>query len=164
MRRIWNYFFYSTWKFQISFGEAIIEKPLIYLFNLVPFLRNNWSKGKNEYKRAMHDKDYGFNIGFAFGFMLLSTMVIYTSICLILVKLLSVEVGDTIYYYFFAIVTISYLTNELLIYRADTYKKYFDEFEKVSNKPLIYLSAVLFHIGIMCFGILSAYFTVGFNF
>lgn len=163
MERIWNYFFYSTWKFQISLGGILIEKPLIYFFNLIPILRKNWNKGKKEYQRVMHRKDYGFNIGFAFGFMFLTTMVIYTSICLFLVKLLNLEVGDTIYYYFVAVVALSYLTNYLLLYRSDTYKKYFDEFEKVNNKRLIYLSAVFFHLGIIGFGILSIYCTVGFN-
>lgn len=111
----------------------------------------------------MNNKDFGFNIGFAFGFMFLTTMVIYTSICLFLVKLLNIDVEDTIYYYFFAVVALSYLTNYFFLYRADTYKKHFEEFEKIKNKSRIYLSAVLFHLAIIGFGILSIHFTVGFN-
>ncbi|MFA6924924.1 MAG: hypothetical protein WC223_11815 [Bacteroidales bacterium] len=164
MERIWNYFFYSTWKLQILLGDLLFQKPIYFIIlNIFPFLRKNEAKGLKEYKKVMNNKDYGFNIGFAFGFMFLTTMVIYSSICLYIVKLLNIEVGDTIYYYFIVVVALSYLTNYLLLYRSDAYKKYFDEFDKVNNKSLIYLSAVLFHLGIIGFGILSIHWTVGFN-
>lgn len=164
MERIWNYFFYSTWKTQIFLSYILFERPLVFLFNLVPFLRKNWYNGKKEYNKVMNSKEYGLNLGFAFGFMFLTTMVIYTSICLFLVKLINIEVEDTIYYYFVAILVLSYITNELLIYRTDTYKKYFKEFEKINNKSRIYFSAVFFHLTIIGIGILSIYLTVGFNF
>lgn len=164
MEKIWNYFFYSTWYVQLNLGESLIRKPIYFIMlNLFPSLRKNLHKGQKDYNRVMNNKDFGFNIGFAFGFMFLTTMIIYTSICLFLVKLLDIEVEDTIYYYFFAVVALSYLTNYLLLYRSDTYKKHFDEFEKNNNKSRIFLSAVLFHLAIIGFGILSIYFTVGFN-
>lgn len=165
MEKIWNYFFYSTWYVQLNLGETLIRKPIYFIMlNLFPSLRKNLHKGQKDYNRVMNNKDFGFNIGFAFGFMFLTTMIIYTSICLFLVKLLDIEVEDTIYYYFFAVVTLSYLTNELLIYRKDIYKKYFDEFEKLNTKSLIYISAILFHLGVIGFGILSIHFTIGFSF
>lgn len=134
MERIWNYFFYSTWKLLKRTGEIFIENPLIYIFNLVPYLRKNWNKGKKGYKQVMHSKDYGFNIGFAFSFMFLTTVVIYTSICLYLVKLLNIEVGNTIYNYFLGVIALSYLTNYFFLYRSDTYKKYFNEFDTEYKK------------------------------
>ena len=163
MERTWNYFFYSTLKLQILLGDLLFQKPIYFIIlNVFPFLRKNEAKGLKEYKKVMNNKDYGFNIGFAFGFMFLTTMIIYTSICLYLVKLLNLEVGDAIYYYFIVIVVLSYATNYLFLYRADTYRKYFDEFEKTSSKSLIYPSAILFHLGIFGFGILSIHWTVGF--
>ena len=163
MERIWNYFFYSTWKFQILLGGILIEKPLIYLFNLIPFLKGKWSKGKKEYEKFMHNKDYGANIGFAFSFMFLTTTVIYTIICLFLVNLVNIEVGDKIYYYFYTVAALSYITNYFFLYRGDIYKKHFEEFEKSNQKSSIYLSALGFHLGVIGLGILSIHFTVGFN-
>jgi len=162
MERIWNYLFYSTWNLQINLGEILIQKPIHFIMlNLFPFLRKNKQKGVKDYKRVMNNKDYGFNIGFAFGFMFLSTMIIYSSICLYLVKLLNIEVGDTIYYYFIVVVALSYITNYLFLYRSDIYKKYFDEFDK-ENSKLNYLP-VVFHTGVVIFGILSIHWTIGFN-
>jgi hypothetical protein len=133
------------------------------MLNLFPFLRKNMQRGRKEYNRIMNNKDFGFNVGFAFGFMFLTTIIIYTSVCLFIVKLLNIEVGDTIYNYFVVVVALSYLTNYFFLYRADTYKKYFVEFEKVNNKSRIYLSAILFHLVVIGFGIFSIQFTVGFN-
>lgn len=162
MERIWNYFFYSTWYVQLNLGEILIRKPIYFIMlTLFPFLRKNLHLGQKNYNRVMNNKDFGFNIGFAFGFMFLTTMVIYTSICLFLVKLLNIEVEDKIYYYFFSVVVLSYLTNYLFLYRADTYKKHFEAFEKINNKSLICFSAVLFHLAIIGLGILSIYLTLG---
>jgi hypothetical protein len=164
MERIWNYFFYSTWNLQTNLGEMLIRKPIYFIMlTLFPFLRKNVHNGTKSYNRVMNNKDYGFNIGFAFGFMFLTTMLIYSSLSLYLVELLNIKVGDTIYYYFIAVVVLSYLTNYLLLYRSNTYKKYFNEFDKINNKSLIYLSSILFHLCVFGFGILSIYFTIGFN-
>lgn len=164
MIRIWNYFFYSTWKTQTILGKKLFQETIfLVMLKLFPFLKKNEKKGLKEYNKVMNSKEYGLNLGFAFSFMFLTTMVLYTSVCLILVKMLNVEVEDKMVYYFLAVIALSYLTNELLIYKSDTYKKYFEEFEKVNNKSLIYLSAVLFHLAIIGFGILSIHFTVGFN-
>lgn len=164
MKRIWNYFFYCTWYVQLNLGETLIRKPIYFIMlNLFPFLRKNLQKGQKDYNRVMNNKDFGFNIGFAFGFMFLTTMIIYTSISLFLVNLLNIEVGDRIYYYFFAIVAFSYLTNDLLLYRSLTYKKYFVEFEKINNKSQFFISAILFHLGIIGIGILTVHFIIGFK-
>ena len=164
MKRIWNYFFYSTWYVQLNLGEILIRRPIYFIMlTLFPFLGKNLHLGQKNYDRVMNNKDFGLNIGFAFGFMFLTTMVIYTSICLLLVKLLNIEVEDNIYYYFFSVVVLSYSTNYLLLYRADNYKKYFEAFEKINNRPLICFSAVLFHLAIIGLGIFSIYLTSGKN-
>lgn len=164
MKRIWNYFFYSTWLLQFSLGKILIEKPLAYFFSKIPFLHNNWTKGKKGYDKFMHDKNGGLNIGFSFGFMFLSTMIIYSIICLIVIKLFQNQVDERIYYFFYLIAILSYLTNYICIYRLDIYKKYFEEFKNIEPKSKIYISAILFHTGILFFGILSVYLTIGFNF
>ncbi len=163
MQKVWNYFFYCTWKLQITIIENIIEKPLTYLFNLVPFFRNNWNRGRSEYKRLMNNEDSGFNIGFAFAFMFLTTVIIYSSFCLFLVTILKLDFVDKIEVYLLIIVGLSYLTNYLFLYRSDTYKNYFVEFGKLNKVSIVYISAVFFHLIIFFLGILSIYLTIGFK-
>jgi hypothetical protein len=67
-------------------------------------------------------------------------------------------------YFFIAVVVLSYLTNELFSWRNDGYLKYFDEFDKIKERCVVYLSAVLFHLGVILFALLSVYWIVGFSF
>lgn len=164
MERIWNYFFYSTWKVLFKKGEIVSRSIFFIMFNLFPFLRKNEQAGQKELNKFMNNKDSGLNIGFAYNFMLLTTLVIYTSFCLIVVQLLNIVVGDAIYYYYFIIAGLSYLTNYLFLYHKSKYIKYFKEFEKIDRKVIIYISAVLFHLTIFCLGVLTIHFTVGFDF
>ena len=165
MQRTWNYFLYSTWKLLNLLGEVLIQKPIYcIILNTFPFLRKNETKGLKSYKRVMTDRDFSFNIAFAFGYMFFTTMIIYTVIFLYLCHFFQIEVEDKIYYYFIAVVVLSYLTNEILSWRKDVYLKYFTEFDKVNNKSMIYLNAVLFHLGISIFAVLSIHLTIGFNF
>lgn len=161
MKKIWNYFFYSTWRSLASLGTITIEKPIVYFFTMIPFFKKNWDKGKKKYHRYMHNKESGVNINFAFTSMFITTMVIFTSICMISIKLLKIKVEHTNYNYFWAVVALSYFTNYFALYHADTYKIYFVEFQKITNNKQFYIAAVLFHTIVMVLGILSAYLTVG---
>jgi hypothetical protein len=163
MKKIWNYIFFSTWRSLTSLGIMVIERPIVYFFTMIPFFKNNWDKGKKKYNRYMHNKESGLNINFAFSFMFSTTMVIFTSICMICAKLFEIKVGDTIYYYFWALVALSYFTNYFALYQSDTYKTYFIEFEKTNNNKQFYITAILFHTSVIALGILSAYLTVGFD-
>lgn len=164
MQRVWNYFLYSTWKLLNKSGEELIQKPIYFIIlKFFPFLRKNEEKGLKSFKRVMNDKDFSFNISFAFGYMFFTTMIIYAVICLYVCSYFQIEVGDKLYYYFIAVVVLSYITNQILSWRNNVYLKYFDEFEK-SKSPIIYLSAVLFHLGVAIFTVLSIYWTIGFNF
>ncbi len=160
MTRIWNYLFYSTWKTQIDFGRKFIQEPFFFLmFKLFPSLRKNERKGLKEFNKLFNNKDSGANLGFAFAYMNFSTMIVYFCVSIYLGKILDIViVRSTVSYYFFGVILVSYLTNQLLIYRGDTYKKYFNEFEKVSNKSQFYFSAVLFHVVVFTFGILKIFF------
>jgi hypothetical protein len=164
MKRIWNYFFYSTWKIQDKFARNFIEKPLIEIFSLIPYFKNNWEKGRKAHQIIMHSKNYGTGIGFAFSFMFLTTCVIYLCICILLTKVLTCETSvESGKYFFFGIIGLSYLTNQMLLYSNDTYKRYFDEFEKVDKKTVFLLSAIAFHLGVVGIGILFIYYFVGFK-
>ncbi len=164
MQRTWNYLLYSTWKLLCVSSKVLIERPLSKVLSLVPFFRKNLKKGKEEHRRIMDNRNLSFNIAFAFGYMFFTTMIIYGIIFLYLGYHFQLEVGDKLYYYFIAVVVLSYLTNEVLSWRKDKYLKYFTEFDSLNDKAKIYLSAVLFHLGILLFAVLSVYWTVGFNF
>jgi hypothetical protein len=163
MQKVWNYFFYCTWKLQIAIIENIIEKPITYLFNLVPFFKNNWQRGRSGYQKLMNNKDSGINIGFAFAFMFLTTVIIYFSISLYLTSILKLDFVNKVEVYLLIIVGLSYLTNYLFLYRSDNYKNYFVVFDKLKNISNVYISAILFHLIIISLGILSIYLTIGFK-
>ena len=111
----------------------------------------------------MNNKEYGVNINTAYSFMFLSVLIIYASVCLILVDAFDVAVGDKIYRYFMAVIFFSYVTNYVLLHRNDNYKSYFKEFDQAEHKSQVFASALLFHSGVIVFGILSVHFTIGFD-
>jgi len=164
MQKTWNYLFYSTWKLHNRASEIFIF-PLIFIFNKISFFRKNWhSKGEEEYNRIIKSKDLGLNVLFSYYCMLMTTSIIYSVFFMYVWYALQIEVGNNIYYYFIAVVVLSYLTNEILSWRKDVYLKYFTEFDKVNNKSLIYLPAILFHLGVAVFAVLSIHWTIGFSF
>lgn len=164
MQRTWNYIFYSTWKLLCVSSQNLIEKPLGKVLSIVPFFRKNLKKGKKVHRRIMDSRNLSFNIAFSFGYMFFTTMIIYAIIFMYLGYYLKLEVGDKLYYWFIAVVILSYLTNEILSWRNDKYLKYFAEFDSINKKSMIYLPAVLFHLGVIVFAVLSIHWTVGFNF
>ena len=159
----WNYFYYATYKLLSFLGEALIEKPLVYFFNSIPALKRNWNKGKKEYHMYMNSKEYGLNIGSAYRCMFFAALIIYASVCLLLVKVLGLEVGDAVYRYFIGVIFCSYVTNYYLLHRNDIYITYFKEFDQAEHGPNVYYSALVFHISVIAFGFLSVYFTIGFD-
>jgi hypothetical protein len=164
MQKIWNYFLYSTWMILCLSSKKIIEKPLSSILRIVPFFRKNFEKGKSEHRKVMDNKYLSFNIAFSFGYMFFTTMIIYTTIFLYLFFFLQIEVGDGLHYYFIAVVVLSYLTNQILSWHNDKYLKYFTEFDGLKNKTKVYLSAVLFHLGVFVLAALSVHWTVGYDF
>lgn len=147
----------------MTLGDNLIYRSVAKVLSLVPFFRKNLEKGKEDYRKVMNNKGEGLNIGFAFGIMFLTTSVIYVSIGLWIGKLLNKEVDNSAYFYFITMLVAAYLTNEMLLYRSNVYKRYFRKFERVQNPTIIYLSAILFHVGVFCLGVLSASYTIGFN-
>ena len=165
MQRTWNYLLYSTWCLLNSFGEVLFRKPIYFIMlKIFPSLRKNEKKALKSYNKAMNSRDFSFNIAFAYGYMFFTTMIIYTIIFLYLFFFLQIEVGDNLRYCFFAVVVLSYLTNQILSWRNDKYLKYFAEFDSLSDKAKIYLPAVLFHLGVFLFATLSIHWTIGYNF
>jgi hypothetical protein len=165
MQRIWNYFLYSTWKLLNKLGDVLFQKPIYFiLLNIFPRLRKNEKRGLKSYKQVMNDSDLSFNIAFSFGYMFFTTMIIYFLLFVYVYHLFHIAISDKLYPNFIAIVVLSYLTNEILSWRNDKYLKYFDEFDKISKKPMIYLSAILFHLGVITIAILTIHLTIGFDF
>ena len=164
MQKIWNYLLYSTWRLLCVSSQNLIEKPLGKALSIVPFFRKNLKKGKEIHREIMDSRYLSFNIAFAFSYMFVTTMIIYTIIFLYLCHFFQIEAGNNLYYYFIAVVVLSYLTNEFLSWRKDVYLKYFTEFDKVNKKSMIYLPAVSFHLGVAIFAVLSIHWTIGFNF
>lgn len=165
MQRVWNYLLYSTWCLLNFLGEVLFRKPIHFIMlKVFPSLKKNKKKALSSYNKSMNSKDLSFNIAFAYGYMFMTTMIIYAIIFLYLGHSFRLDVGDKLYYYFIAVVALSYLTNQILSWRNDKYLKYFAEFDSLNNKTKVYLSAVLFHLGIFFFAVLSIHWTVGFNF
>lgn len=163
MEKTWNYLIYSTWRLLRSLGEVLIERPLSYVFNFVPFLRDNWKKGQKDYQKFVNGKDVSVNIAFAFGFMFMTTTFAYGTLCLYLVKLLNITVGKNLRYYFIGVFALAYATNYLLSWRSDKYKKYFDKFDEKYGDKMNYLGVILFHLGIAVLAVLSIHWIIGFN-
>jgi magnesium-transporting ATPase (P-type) len=134
------------------------------VLSIVPFFRKNLEKGKKKHRNIMDNRNLSFNISFAFGYMFFTTMIIYAIIFLYLCFFLQIEVGNNLYYWFIAVVVLSYLTNQILSWRNDKYLKYFTKFDTLNDRTKVYLSAVLFHLGVFVFAALSIYWTVGYAF
>lgn len=162
MTRIWNYFFYSTWQLNFAIGN-LMEVPIHRLSQQIPFMRKNSKEKREGFHRLMHDLDSGINVELSFRAMFMSTAIVYSIVFLILVTELKINVKDTLYYYAILNIGLAYLTNHFFLFRADIYKKYFKEFDKIQNKTIIYLSAIFFHLGAYVFSLLLIYFTTGFN-
>lgn len=162
MQRTWNYLFYSTWKFHNRASDIVIA-PLVFLFDKVRFFRENWKKGEKEYNKVIKRKNLGINVLFSYYCMLTTTSILYSIFFLYGCYFFQIEVGNKLYYYSIAVVGLSYSTNEFLAWRKDVYLKYFTEFDK-EKKKLIYLPAILFHLGVAIFAVLSIHWTIGFSF
>ncbi len=164
MQRTWNYFLYSTWCLLNSLGEVLIRKPIYFIMlKIFPFLKKNKKKALSSYNKAMNSSDFSFNIAFAYGYMFFTTMIIYTIIFLYLFFFLHIEVGDNLRYWFIVVVILSYFTNQVLSWGNDKYLKYFAEFDNLNDKTKKYLPAVLFHLGVFLFAVLSIHWTIGYN-
>lgn len=159
MTRIWNYFFYSTWQLHYAIGTYLMQEPLYRLAQHIPFMRKNLKEKREGFHRLMHDLDSGLTVGLSFRAMFTTTMVMYLIVFLILVTELKINVKQTLYYYGLLIIGLAYLTNHFFLFRADIYKKYFKEFDKIQNKSIIYFSAVFFHLGVFGLCALLIYFT-----
>lgn len=161
--KIWNYLYYLTWNLLQVLGKVLIERPLAYVFSFIPFLRKNWKKGKKGYDSFVNGRELSINMAYAFAFMFVTTALIYATICIYVVRLFEIKDDNNLHYYFIGILSMAYLTNYLLLWRSDKYKKYFKEFDKTTIVKMNYLYIVLFHLGITTFFILSIYWIVGFN-
>ena len=169
IERLWSYLLYATWKTLCVAGIKLIERPLIKIlymipsnFYLVSYFRSNWEKGKKIHRRIVDNPEISINIIFAIRLMYALTTCIYISIFLWIKYFLNFTVGKHLLYWVGAILVINYLTNELLLFHNDKYLKYFSEFEKsIKNKRKIYLHAILFHVVVLLFTVLTLDWTIG---
>lgn len=165
MQKIWNYLLYSTWRLLNFLGEVLFRKPIHFIMlKIFPSLKKNEKRALDSYNMVMNGKDFSFNMAYAYGQMFMTTMIIYAIILLYFGYFFKVDIGDKLYHYFLAIVVLSYLTNQMLSWRNDKYLVYFSEFDIKYSKRRAYITAILFHLGVFSFAILSIYVTIGFNF
>lgn len=166
MKKLWNYIFYFTWMLHVSIAKILFEKPLDYLFSLHLFLDQHNKNGKKSYKNVINNREYGFNIGFAYNCMLTTTAVILsiieisiffsfnTSLSQISSNLFNIKLNDDVnaIAFFSSIIAISFLLNELFLgWFRDGYIKYFKEFEKIKDDRKGYFTALIFHLGAAIF-------------
>jgi hypothetical protein len=146
----------------VQFGETLIEKPLIYVFTKIPLFRDNWEKGKKEYKAIIHGKN-GLNVGFAFSSMFVSTIWLAVSILAVSSYFFEIKVRENSSYYAITVLVFSYIVNQFLLYKSDKYKLYFKEFERKRSNVAVTFLGVLFHLVIWTWGLLSIYLADGFG-
>ncbi len=164
MERFWNYLFYLQWKLLNKLGTKFIQQPIhavTYFF--FPKIRKKKPEIERGYSVVINDSERGFNLGFAFSHLFLTTLIIYGIICLYVNVLIDHKVKEDIKYFLIGVMVLSYFTNYWFLWRKDIYLKYFKEFESQPFSRIHYLYAILFHLGIAAFGILSIYWTIGFN-
>lgn len=167
LKHFWNYLFYFTWQLHNVAWHYCMEKPLDYLFGLSNFWNKHNKRGKKDASNIVENPYCGFNIGFAFHCMLISTDIIFACIISGFVVFLDLDIKNrTSSIIIFAVIFLSaYLFNELLLgWHKKTYLIYFKEFERASNKRLGYMITLCFHFGVILLGILTVYFYTGFDF
>lgn len=155
--RFWNYLYYFSWRLQESIGRFLIERPLAYIFGLIPFFRKNWEKGKKDYERFVYDRKLSLNMVYAFCYMLITTIIIYASIALPLVVALDQDVDMNLKYYLLGVLLLAYLTNYYFLWRNDRYMRYFKEFDNRFFSRIHYFYVILFHVAAIAVCILSIY-------
>jgi len=164
LMKIWNYLFYLTWNLLNKAGLTLIQRPIQ---KLIFFIFPTLSRKRDEIEKAaistMADIDKGLNLGFAFVLMFSATTLMYVIICIYTIGQFDSNVDDNLHYYFIGVLSMAYLTNYLLLWKSNNYKKYFKEFDKTTINKINYLYIILFHLGVTAFFILSIYWTVGFN-
>ena len=166
MKKLWNYIFYFTWMLHSIIGIKLVEKPLRYILNFIPFFARNLKKGEQDYRNIMDNLEYGFNIGFAYNCMLTTTAVILsiieisiffsfnTSLSQISSNLFNIKLNDDVnaIAFFSSVIVISFLLNEFFLgWFRDGYIKYFKEFEKIKDDRKGYFTALIFHLGAAIF-------------
>lgn len=164
MERFWNYLFYLQWKFTHNIGVKYIQRPIISTLSfLFPRIKKNKLEVTQTADSTMGNPESGFNLGFAFSHLFITTTIGYGIICFYINLLINYEAGENFKYFLFGVMALSYLTNYWFLWYKDRYLKYFAEFDKKSIPKVHYLYLMLFHLGVIAFGILSIHWTIGFN-
>jgi len=164
MERIWNYLFYLQFRILEKYSLKFVHNPLQNVFfYFFPKKIKRKKKMDNAYYSVINNRKNGLNLGFAFRFMNLTTGIAYGIILLYINVIIGHEVKEDMLYFLIGAFVLSYATNYWFLRRNDTYLKYFKEFETENFSRWNYMYLFLFHAGILSFGIVSIYLTVGFN-
>ncbi|MBC9811459.1 hypothetical protein H9Y05_03125 [Crocinitomicaceae bacterium CZZ-1] len=164
MERYWNYLFYLQHKLLNVIGVKYFQRPLSYIiFFIFPKLKKKKKEILNAAASSIDHKEMGFNLGFAFSHMFLTTVVIFSIICLYVTVLINYKIKEDIKYFITGVLLLSYLLNYWLLWKKDIYLTYFKKFEKQPFSQWHYLYIIFFHLGVWGFGILSIHWTIGFN-
>lgn len=161
MKKFWNYIFYFTWKLYKAIAKNIFEKLLDYLFGLSAFWDKHNKNGKRAYENIINNPEIGFNVGFAYRSMLVTTIIFFATIELyifysldtglkqIFLFLFGIDLNGDIntISFFVSILVFSWLWNEFFLgWHKDKYLKYFKEFELAKQSYMDYLITISFHL------------------
>lgn len=156
MKGIWNYLFYLQWRLLNRLGSKFIQQPIhSVLYFFFPKIRKNKNEIDKSYSSVVNDSTQGFNLGFAFSHLFLTTAVIYSIICLYFNVLIDFKLRENLKYFLIGVMLLSYLTNYLLLWRKDNYLKYFKKYKQKTFHRVEYLYLVMFHLIVWTIGVFS---------
>ncbi|WP_314187179.1 hypothetical protein [Aggregatibacter kilianii] len=110
----------------------------------------------------MDNLEYGFNIRFAFYYMLTTSIIMSSCFLALITILFDINIDNSHKLWIFTSIAFlpSYIPNEIILgWHKKTYLKYFKEFEKEENKTQGYIITICFHLSVISLGIFMVYIT-----
>lgn len=170
MKVFWNYLFFVTWKTLCSISIHYIEKPIDYIFNLIPYFRNSKRKSNtNNYSRSiLHNKKIGFNISLSFYLLLITTFFfIFMSIFWIFSFYLNwIDFKNELLFkldFIISFIISCYINYHYTSWNNSGYLDYFNSFEKERNKNNEIVIFILFYFINIIYFALSVYFLISYE-
>ncbi len=161
--RLWNYIYYCTWGLLNIFNNTFIKQPISFFVEYFPKLKRNWEIGAKDLESFVNGRDLSVNMSYSFTIMFLSTNMLLISLSLFLVPLFDSNSSEHLLVYFFILPGISYIFNNLLLWKDDHFKEYFEIFDSQPIKKAHYFYTLLFHFSMFIILICSIHFTIGFS-
>lgn len=162
IEKTWNYQLWATSKLFSAISRKLIEKPLIFVSQRIPFMRENWEKGKKGFRADVDNPPDGVNVAGAARLMYWYIFALYIFVVIGLGKLLGYEEVEAFTWLGIPVVLLAYATNNYLLWGNDKYKRYFKEFKGIANMNVVYIHAILFHVAM--FAVVATLANIAMNF